>query len=334
MEESRLKQVFLSSLKRYSKHMLFYVLILLVNGWIFWLYGLELEPFFYSSIFVGFLGLVLFVVLTIREWKRSEQRRKLLHSVNTEWMNLWEPRDLEEEEYHQIIKTLGNNMNRLLTDMTTGREEMLDYYTTWVHQIKTPISVMHMLLTGEDTQKNRMLMAELFRIEQYVEMVLQYIRLGSESNDLMIQEYDLDDLLRQCIRKYAPQFVNRKLSMHYEPCEVMVKTDQKWFCSIVEQLLSNAVKYTPSGGITIAMTEDGRLKISDTGIGIAPEDVPRIFEKGFTGTNGRGGMKSSGLGLYLCKKAADLISVEISVESTPGEGTTFYLKQKQWEAAK
>lgn len=334
MENARMKKVVMASLRKYRKHILFYLMSLAVNLWVFWLYGLELEPFVYGAVFTCFLGFLMLIFLIFREWKRSEQRRKLMNDVASEWVNLWEPEDLEEEEYHQIIRELGTKMNHIVTDLTTSREEMLDYYTTWVHQIKTPISVMHLLLSGEDTPQNRMLMSELFRIEQYVEMVLQYIRLGSESNDLMIQEYELDTLVRQCIRKYASQFVNRKLTMNYEPSEIKIKTDQKWFCTIIEQLLSNAVKYTPSGGITISTTEDGRLKISDTGIGIAPEDVPRIFEKGFTGTNGRGGVKSSGLGLYLCKKAADLISVDISVESTPGEGTSFYVKQKQWEAAK
>lgn len=199
---------------------------------------------------------------------------------------------------------------------------MLDYYTVWVHQIKTPIAVMRMRLGMEDSENNRALAAELFRIEQYVELVLSYIRLGSRANDLVIREYGTDELIRETLRKYASQFILRKLRLVYEPAETRVITDKKWLTLILEQLLSNALKYTPSGEIRVE-AEQNRIRISDTGIGIAPEDLPRIFEKGYTGINGRLGRQSSGLGLFLCKKAADLIGAVITCESEPGKGTAF-----------
>ena len=212
-------------------------------------------------------------------------------------------------------------MEAALTEWENWRQESMDYYTTWVHQIKTPISVMRMTLEGEDTEEHRELSAELFRIEQYVEMVLSYLRLDSDSSDYVFQEYDLDSIIRQAVHKYAPLFVRKKLRLFYEPVNVKVLTDEKWLLFILEQILSNSIKYTQEGSVSITLTPDKVLNISDTGIGIAPEDLPRIFEKGFTGYNGRSDKKSTGLGLYLCKKAAGRLSHKISVQSKPGAGT-------------
>lgn len=134
-------------------------------------------------------------------------------------------------------------------------------------------------------------------------MVLQYIRIGSGTNDLVIREYRLDELIRDAVRKQAGQFVEKRLRFCYLPTDATVITDRKWFSCILDQLLSNAVKYTQSGSVSVTV-KDGFLSVSDTGIGIMPEDLPRIFEKGYTGANGRLEQKSSGLGLYLAKKAA------------------------------
>jgi len=163
----------------------------------------------------------------------------------------------------------------------------------------------------------------LFRIEQYTEMALTYLRLDSNSTDFVFQEYDLDAIIRQAIRKYAAQFVMHKVKLVYEPVSMTVLTDEKWLLFIIEQLLSNAIKYTKQGSVTITVTPEKVLQIADTGIGIAPEDLPRIFEKGFTGYNGRADKKSTGLGLYLCQQAAKKISVSFSVASEVGKGSAF-----------
>lgn len=169
------------------------------------------------------------------------------------------------------------------------------------------------------TQK-REIESELFKIEQYVEMVLQYLRLNSSVNDFVLQEYELDGIVRQAVRKYAPMFIRKKLSLHYEPLQVKAVTDEKWLTFVVEQVLSNAIKYTSSGDIYIRM-ESGCLVIEDTGIGILPEDLPRIFDKGYTGYNGRSDKKASGIGLYLVKKILKKLGHKILIESEPGKGT-------------
>ena len=188
---------------------------------------------------------------------------------------------------------------------------------------KAPIAVMNVLLQQEDTETNQNLKAELFRVEQYVEMALGYVRLDSGTKDLVIAWYPLDEIVRKSIRKYAGQFIRRRIRLIYEGTDQIVLTDEKWLSFIIEQLLSNAVKYTLKGTVTITVSEEKKLTVTDTGMGIAPEDLPRIFEKGYTGYNGRMERKSTGIGLYLSQMAAKKLGHQITVESKLGEGSSF-----------
>ena len=156
-------------------------------------------------------------------------------------------------------------------------------------------------------------------------MVLSYIRLGSNENDFVIKEYDLDNIVRQAIRKYAPLFIRKKINLDFQPTTYKVLTDEKWLVFVIEQLLSNAIKYTNKGKISIYSLENKKLVIEDTGIGISKEDIPRIFDKGFTGYNGRTDKKATGLGLYLCKNILDKLSHKISIESEVGVKTKVIL---------
>lgn len=297
------------------------------NAAVFVLYDIGLEPLLYGVILSFVLLTALLAGDFLHEKRRSLERASAAASIAVSWRTLPEAQSLAEEEYQKMIAALGAEMEHLAAEANAERQDMLDYYTAWVHQIKTPIAVMRLKLS-DDTAEQRILCAELQRIEQYVDMVLQYIRISSESNDLMVREYSLDELIRQAIRKQANWFVQKRLRLCYTPVEAEIVTDQKWFVCILDQLLSNAVKYTNEGTVTIALEHD-LLIISDTGIGIAEEDLPRIFEKGYTGSNGRLGQKSSGLGLYLAKKSADLLSIPIRVESAVGRGSTFTLDLRQ-----
>lgn len=310
-----------------------FVVYALIYLGVFSLYEMETEAVLYSA------GLC--VLVTVPVWilqfyffrKRYLDRRRIADKIQILDERLPEPKTLAEKDYEEMILILKNKYDERLTEWEKQQKEYLDYYTTWMHQIKTPISVMRMALQTEDTKQNRELQAELFRIEQYVEMVLSYLRLGSDSSDFVFQEYPLDDLIRQAIHKYAAQFVRRRIRLSYEPVGVTVLTDEKWLLFIIEQILSNAVKYTREGEVRITVTGEKVLQIADTGIGIAPEDLPRIFEKGFTGYNGRADKKATGLGLYLCRMAADKLSHRLRVESEVGKGSVFFidLREEQLE---
>lgn len=165
---------------------------------------------------------------------------------------------------------------------------------------------------------------ELFKIEQYVEMALNYLRVEDISSDLSFKQYAVDDMVRQVIRKYAKIFISKKIKMNFKPTGRYIVTDDKWFVFVLEQLISNALKYTKKGQISIYMKEKS-LVIEDTGIGIPAEDLPRIFEKGFTGYNGRENKKSTGIGLYLCKNIMDKLQWNITADSEVGRGTKIYL---------
>ena len=230
---------------------------------------------------------------------------------------------LEEEDYHELLGKMEAAFRKKKGEWDASRRDMDDYYATWVHQIKAPIAVMKVMLQQEDTPENRELSAELFRVEQYAEMALCYVRLGEGASDLVIQEYDLDTIIRKAVRKYAGQFIRRRIRLVYEGTAVRVITDEKWLSFIIEQLLINAVKYTAEGSVTIAVEDGKKLSVTDTGIGISPEDMPRIFEKGYTGYNGRLDKKSTGIGLYLCRKAAEKLGHVLTAESEPGKGSRF-----------
>ena len=165
---------------------------------------------------------------------------------------------------------------------------------------------------------------ELFRIEEYVGMALQYQRLNSNSNDYILKQISLDTVIREVIHKYARIMIRRKIRLHYEKTNASVISDEKWLAFVLEQLLSNAVKYTPGGEIAIEVQEEPQqiwLKIRDTGIGIRSEDIPRVFEKGYTGFNGHEDKRSTGIGLYLCRDALQKLGHTIRIQSEIGEGT-------------
>lgn len=206
-------------------------------------------------------------------------------------------------------------------------KEKQDFFALWAHQIKTPIAALNLLLQGEK-QDAAVCRQELFKIESYVEMALNYLRFEEMSNDLVLERNSLEQLVRQVVKKYAAIFIYNHISIQLEHLDYTVLTDEKWFCFVLEQILSNALKYTKQGSVKISTEESAnglKILVQDTGIGIRKEDLPRIFEKGFTGYNGRMDKKASGLGLYLCKGVCEKLGHEIRVVSEEGEGTTVIL---------
>ena len=230
-----------------------------------------------------------------------------------------------EADYQEIIHLMREQHERAEQRTEQGLREMMDYYTVWVHQIKTPIASMRLALQNEDTAESRQLQSELGRIERYVEMVLTFLKLGADSTDYVIKEHELDDIVRGAVKKLAGDFINKKIKLEYTALDEKVLTDEKWLSFVVEQVLSNAVKYTSEGTVSIYTESPKTLCIRDTGIGIAADDLPRVFENGYTGYNGRIDDRSSGIGLYMAKRAADALSIRIGVESKLGKGTRFTL---------
>ena len=309
-----------------KKYGLAFFLCCFTAGCVAFLYGIPAEPVIYGGILCTFIMLLFFFFVYRKYIRKKEMLQQILSNSFLEEKMFPEPLDETERLYQEIVK----NFNSLRMKAEGGKrrfyEELTDYYTMWVHQIKTPISALRLLLQ-ENKEENKAALSELFKIEQYVEMVLGYLRTEDISADMSFQEYDLDGLIKEQIHKYARIFVGKKLTLHYEGVEEHVLTDGKWLGFVIGQIFSNALKYTKQGGISIYMSPDRAhtLVIEDTGIGIRPEDLPRVFEKGFTGHNGREDNRSTGIGLYLCVKIMKKLNHEITIESTPGKGTKVYL---------
>lgn len=265
------------------------------------------------------------VLIMIFDFMRVRAKHKILMGIQKHPFYMLdmlpEPADIEIRDYTEIIRSLYDSRRKLENSMYERYYDMVDYYTMWVHQIKTPIASMRLNLQNEDSPLSRKLSSDLFRIEQYVEMVLVFLRLDSESSDYVIREYDLDDIIKQAVRRFAGEFISRKLSLKYEPVDTKILTDEKWLLFVIEQILSNALKYTKIGGVSVYLEEPEILCIKDTGIGIAQGDLPRVFEKGYTGYNGRSDKRASGIGLYLSKQICGKLGHEISISSVLDSGT-------------
>lgn len=287
----------------------------------FTLYELPVKAVLYPAALCLLIGAAFAAAGCIDAAHRRDtlKRIKCLTDISDE--KLLPAENIDNEDYLEIIRLLSREFSEYKTGTAKKFADMTDYYTVWVHQIKTPIAAMKLSLQNEDSPLSRKLSADLFRIEQYVEMVLTFLRLDSGSTDYVIKEYALDPIIKQSVKKFAGEFISRRISLVYEPTDHKVVTDEKWLSFVIEQVLSNALKYTPSGSISIKC-EYGRLIIKDTGIGIAAEDLPRIFENGYTGYNGRSDKKASGIGLYLCKRICSNLGHDISVQSEVDVGTS------------
>lgn len=286
----------------------------------FYLYNLPLEALIYTGSFC-FLAALVASFSDFVNYRESYRKLKFLEeNILNDLDALPKSLDIRIDYYHKIIEKLYEELEKLTQENRQKNTDMVDYYSMWVHQIKTPIAAMNFLLDNEEVDQ-KILQQELFKIERYVEMVLTYIRLDSISSDYVITKINLDEVVKDSVKKYATIFINKKIKLNYVSHETMVISDKKWLSFAFEQILGNSVKYSSAGGEITIETYENKLVIEDNGIGIKEEDLPRIFEKGFTGFNGRYEKKSSGLGLYLCKKTLDKLGHHIEISSKVGEGT-------------
>lgn len=282
------------------------------------------------AVYGAWLCLFLCLLWSVYDFLRFRQKfcrlAEVLHNLQISLKQLPEATDPVEEQYQAFIRELYDDRAVRISENQKEKSNREDYYTLWVHQIKTPIAAMRLLLQSDDLRENVFTMEqELFKIEQYAEMVLQYLRLESLSYDLILKEYSLYTLVNQSVKKYATAFIGKGLSVDLERFDLTAITDEKWMSFVIEQLLSNCIKYTAKGGLQIRLDPQSSrsLLISDTGIGIKAEDIPRIFDRGFTGYNGRMDKTSTGIGLYLCQKITERLGLKLSVSSKPGEGTCY-----------
>lgn len=299
------------------------LVVILVFDSLLMLCNIDTSLIIYPNVIVLFI----IIVHSLFDYYKYKNKHELLNK------SLYEEVDcLFDEDYQKIINELEDKIRQLETDKHKVMKEMSDYYSLWIHQIKTPISAMQLTLENEDSPLSRKLMLELLHIEQYVDMVLTYQKL-SDGSDYVFEENDLDVMIKDTIRYLRLEFIERKISLKYEPVNRTIITDKKWFEFILKQLISNALKYTRKGSIEIYL-EDNCLCIKDDGIGIKESDLKRIFEKGYTGSNGHDNKNSSGIGLYLCTNIVSNLGLKLSATSSVGVGSIFKIDLRQDEKVK
>lgn len=301
------KNVLISYLKTNFIVIITGIILLCIFIGVFLLYSIPLESILYASLLALAFLLIIAIIHFINFYNHHMALTKLKNNIALSDYMLPQSINMIEKDYQELIKEIDKSRTEIINEKNKSYSDMIDYYTIWAHQIKTPIAAMRLILQSNKSETSDELLEQLFKIEEYVEMVLQYLRLENMNSDLMFREYSLDNIIKQSVKKYSKLFIRKKIKLNYDALNCHVLTDEKWIVFAIEQILSNSLKYTNSGEISIYMDEKlpDTLVIEDTGIGIEEEDLPRVFEKGFTGYNGRTDKKSTGIGLYLSKQIID-----------------------------
>ncbi len=313
-------KLFFSYLKYHRKSIVLFIILSVIFSIVIYLYDLPLKPVIYAVILCLSFSIIISLVSFYNFSEKHKALVRLKKTITVSDDELEIPSNIIEKDYCELINILEYEKSRIQLEKDNTISEMKDYYTLWAHQIKTPISAMQLLIETGETNIDE-LSEQLFKIEEYAQMVLTYLRADFDCNDYLLKSYSLDNIVRDSVKKYAKSFIRKKIILDYKQTDLCIVTDEKWLSFVIGQLLSNALKYTRKGKISIYKENDNTLVIEDTGIGIAPEDLPRVCEKGYTGYNGREDRKSTGIGLYLCKRVLDNLSCSLKIESEIGKGT-------------
>ena len=294
-------KLFLDYIKNQSVILFGYLLVCIVFITISVLATIEIA---YVFLGIEILGFLLFIYLIVH------------------WFHYKKLSDVKDDN-----ERLLNENKNLKSEMLNQKDNLNAYFLMWLHQIKTPMTVSKLLLEKPDETTNTKLKMQLMYIEQYINMAMNYLKMIDHSTDMDITQVNLDDIIKNLLKKYSLLFIHNHISLEYQSNLAYVISDSQWLTILIEQILSNALKYTENGKIAIQYLEDKHaLEIRDTGIGIRSEDIPKIFDRGYSGFNGRMNEKSSGLGLYLARKISERLNIQIEVESKLSKGSIFRLE--------
>lgn len=288
---------------------------------LFWLLDLSFFYVWYPMV----LCMLLFGSSMILDFARYRRKHLALHRsrqhIDVTLEELPAAGGQIEEDYQLLLRELMRYKNEAITEWREAADNIMECLTLWTHQLKTPLTALQLLVQEVEEPVRREALARLFEIEQYGEMMLQFLRLEGEGTDYVLKHYSVLLMVNQAVKYFARIFISKGIKVKIAIDEdVSVVTDEKWLVFALKQLISNGLKYTKEGSITITM-EENRLMIEDTGIGIQPEDLPRIFDRGFTGYNGRKDKKATGLGLYLTRQICRGLNHQIEITSRVGKGT-------------
>lgn len=313
--------------------LLWFICVILM-GIILWLSNVEPAVFLYPMILCSAIILIAWLYEGLLFYKRHRVLSMVRHHIDVTLDKLPEAVDLMEQDYQCLLAELMQKKDEKIHALYDIHKDTFDYITLWTHQLKTPITAIRLLAEQMEEDNRSELLFRLFEMEQYCDLMLSYLRMEGDGTDYLLQHYSVRSMVHQAVKYFARIFIYKGISVKVEiPDDIYVITDEKWMVFVLKQLISNALKYTKQGCITIScdcveQTKDGTdereisaLRIEDTGIGILAEDLPRIFERGYTGYNGRRDKKATGLGLFLSKRILQQIGHSIAITSIPAEGT-------------
>lgn len=328
-----MKQFFCHYIK---DHMSYYLFVLLISGMFlvtFLLYDLPFIAFKDGLLFVGFIVLIWVMIDMRQAYKKHQLLQQIIKQEtidNQLYQNITLGNTLVEEDYQALLKKISRDNQRLEHELSSEQQKLLDYYAMWSHQIKTPLAALQVLVETDPTATTK-IKNEISTIDGYLSMMLHYLKMTNLQDDLVLKKVALEDVVKKVIKKYRLFFFQKELSITLEPFTKEIVTDEKWLVFILEQLIFNSIKYTKSGGIIISLTDE-TLIIQDSGIGILPQDLPRIFESGYTGFNGRHHQKATGLGLHMSQNVAEQLGINLKIESEMGVGTTVFVTFSQYDS--
>ncbi|MDD3893715.1 MAG: sensor histidine kinase [Syntrophomonadaceae bacterium] len=285
----------------------------------------------YINLISFFLFALYLVIIYLQKYQYYIQLQKAIAEEKASPESLPAPRSNEQRLFHKLLTQTHDQQNARIEKIYGEKKDNFEFISAWVHEIKIPIAVINLLIENNPGKDKDELLSsigqETDRIDRLVEQVLYYSKIDDFSKDYFVQELELKALVNQVIKKHAPTFIHKAVRIETSSMDLQITSDKKWLLFILDQIISNALKYTNQGGrIEIHGEENEREKrliITDNGIGIRPEDLSRVFDRGFTGYNGREFTKSTGMGLYLAKRLAHKLGHDLSIDSVYGKYTRF-----------
>lgn len=270
-----------------------------------------------------------FVVNYIRKNRYINEINSIIDGLEEKYLIsevIEKPKREEDFAYYKILKRTNKSMLENVTKVKTTQKDYKDYIESWVHEIKIPITSVKLICENNKSEITNKIDEEVEKINNYVEQALFYARLDQVSNDFMIRKINLAEVVRNVLARNKKIMIQNNIKVEVKDVTVDVFSDEKWLEFILNQIIINSIKYKKEQNATISISgienkENVHLKIKDNGIGIKESEINRIFDKGFTGTNGRNQKKSTGIGLYLCKRLCEELDMNLTAKSKEKEYT-------------
>lgn len=276
--------------------------------------------------------LLIFLLEQLTDFWKAKKRLNELQAIMSELDQRYlftecvpKSHNLYERKLFDLLRLSGKSMIEAVSDAQAAQREYREYIEQWVHEIKTPITAAKLICQNMDSNMRRKLSKELAQIDSHVERALFYARTESPEKDFIISKTELSTICEEAIQAHRTLLIENSVRVETENLNEIVYTDRKWVAFMLGQLLQNAARYRGENPvITLSGKRLGRqvqLAVRDNGIGISAHELPRVFDRGFTGRNGRNRGGSTGMGLYLCKRLADALEIGLQIQSTAGDGT-------------